>query len=136
MAVLEGGGSPADIARALAAGPIVPDDLRPPVAPDAEIIAAVAAEIGSDSLRDTLRRIERSVLRRDDPNYRLGDLSAQTAIAAAVDDVRELPLLDRWTYDVPGGRARRRHRAAGRVGSQPCNGPDCGITAGGSSSAT
>jgi ATP-dependent RNA helicase SUPV3L1/SUV3 len=58
----------------------------------------VAAEIGSDSLSNTLRRIERSVLRRDDPNYRLGELSTQMAIAAAVDDVRELPLLDRWTY--------------------------------------
>ncbi|MFC7543890.1 SUV3 C-terminal domain-containing protein [Siccirubricoccus deserti] len=31
-------------------------------------------------------------------NYRLGDLSTQIAIAAAVDGVRELSLLDRWTY--------------------------------------
>jgi ATP-dependent RNA helicase SUPV3L1/SUV3 len=53
----------------------------------------VAAEIGTDSLFGTLRRIERSVLRRDDPNYRLGDLSTQVAIAAAVDGARELPLL-------------------------------------------
>jgi ATP-dependent RNA helicase SUPV3L1/SUV3 len=68
------------------------------VAPDADIVAAVAAEIGTDSLFGALRRIERSVLRRDDPNYRLGDLSTQLAIAAAVDGVRELPLLDRWTY--------------------------------------
>jgi ATP-dependent RNA helicase SUPV3L1/SUV3 len=98
VAVLEGGGDPADIAFALASGPVSPDDLRPPVAPDAEIIAAVAAEIGSYSLSNTLRRIERSVLRRDDPNYRLGELSTQMAIAAAVDDVRELPLLDRWVY--------------------------------------
>ena len=97
VAVLEGGGDPAEIARALAAGPIAPEDLRPRVAPDAEIVAAVAAEIGTDSLFGTLRRIERSVLRRDDPNYRLGDLSTQLAIAAAVDGVR-LPLLDRWTY--------------------------------------
>jgi ATP-dependent RNA helicase SUPV3L1/SUV3 len=68
------------------------------VAPDADIVAAVAAEIGTDSLFGTLRRIERSVLRRDDPNYRLGDLSTQLAVAAAVDGVRELSLLDRWTY--------------------------------------
>ena len=38
------------------------------------------------------------MLRRDDPNYRLGDLSGQIAIAEAVDGVRELSLLDRWTY--------------------------------------
>jgi ATP-dependent RNA helicase SUPV3L1/SUV3 len=98
VAVLEGGGDPARIAHALAAGPAAPKDLRPPVAPDADIVAAVAAEIGTDSLFGALRRIERSVLRRDDPNYRLGDLSTQLAIAAAVDGVRELPLLDRWTY--------------------------------------
>jgi ATP-dependent RNA helicase SUPV3L1/SUV3 len=98
VAVLEGGGDPAAIAHALAAGPAAPGDLRPPVAPDADIVAAVAAEIGTESLFGTLRRIERSVLRRDDPNYRLGDLSTQIAIAAAVDGVRELSLLDRWTY--------------------------------------
>ena len=68
------------------------------MAPDADIVAAVAAEVGTDSLFGALRRIERSVLRRDDPNYRLGDLSTQLAVAAAVDGVRELPLLDRWTY--------------------------------------
>ncbi len=98
VAALAGGGDPARIAHALAAGPVAPADLRPPVAPDADIVAAVAAEIGTDSLFGALRRIERSVLRRDDPNYRLGDLSTQIAIAAAVDGVRELPLLDRWTY--------------------------------------
>jgi len=98
VAVLEGGGDPAAIAHALAAGPAAPGDLRPPVAPDADIVAAVAAEIGTESLFGTLRRIERSVLRRDDPNYRLGDLSTQIAIAAAVDGARELALLDRWTY--------------------------------------
>jgi ATP-dependent RNA helicase SUPV3L1/SUV3 len=97
VAVLAGGGDPREVARALAAGPAAPEDLRPRVAPDADIVAAVAAEIGTDSLFGTLRRIERSVLRRDDPNYRLGDLSTQIAIAAAVDGVR-LPLLDRWTY--------------------------------------
>jgi ATP-dependent RNA helicase SUPV3L1/SUV3 len=98
VAVLAGGGDPAEIAHALAAPPVAPSDLRPPVAPDADIVAAVAAEIGTDSLFGTLRRIERSVLGRDDPNYRLGDLSTQTAIAEAVDGVRELSLLDRWTY--------------------------------------
>ncbi len=98
VAVLAGGGKPADIALALAAAPTPPVDLRPPVAPDADIVAAVAAEIGTVSLFGTLRRIERSVLRRDDPNYRLGDLSTQIAIAEAVDGVRELSLLDRWTY--------------------------------------
>jgi ATP-dependent RNA helicase SUPV3L1/SUV3 len=98
VAVLEGGGDPEEIARALNAPPEAPDDLRPPVAPDAEIVAAVAAEIGTESLFGTLRRIERAVLRRDDPKYRLGDLSTQLAVAAAVDGVRELSLMDRWTY--------------------------------------
>jgi len=98
VAVLEGGGDPAVIVHALAAGSAAPGDLRPPVAPDADIVVAVATEIGTGSLFGTLRRIERSVLRRDDPNYRLGDLSTQIAIAAAVDGVRELALLDRWTY--------------------------------------
>ncbi|MCR0982831.1 helicase-related protein [Roseomonas populi] len=98
VAVLAGGGDPRQIARALKAAPEAPEDLRPPVAPDAEIVAAVAAEMGTDSLFGTLRRIERAVLRRDDPNYRLGDLSTQLAIAAAMDGVRELSLLDRWTY--------------------------------------
>jgi ATP-dependent RNA helicase SUPV3L1/SUV3 len=98
VAVLAGGGDPALIGRALMAGATPPADLRPPVAPDADIVAAVAAEIGTQSLFGTLRRIERSVLRRDDPNYRLGDLSTQIEIAAVVDGVRELPLLDRWTY--------------------------------------
>ncbi|WP_426954082.1 helicase-related protein [Muricoccus radiodurans] len=98
VAVLAGGGDPRMIARALRAEPEAPEDLRPPVAPDAEIVAAVAAEMGTVSLFGTLRRIERAVLRRDDPNYRLGDLSTQLAIAAAVDGVRELSLLDRWTY--------------------------------------
>lgn len=98
VAVLAGGGDPKEIARALRAAPEAPNDLRPPVAPDAEIVAAVAAEIGTESLFGTLRRIERAVLRRDDPNYRLGDLSTQLAIATAVDGVRELSLLDRWTY--------------------------------------
>jgi ATP-dependent RNA helicase SUPV3L1/SUV3 len=98
VAVLAGGGDPAEIAGALVAPPAAPRDLRPPVAPDADIVAAVAAEIGTESLFGTLRRIERSVLRRDDPNYRLGDLETQIAIAEAVDGVRELSLLDRWTY--------------------------------------
>ena len=98
VAVLAGGGDPKEIARALKAAPEPPTDLRPPVAPDAEIIAAVAAEIGTESLFGTLRRIERAVLRRDDPNYRLGDLSTQLAIAAEVDGVRELTLMDRWSY--------------------------------------
>jgi ATP-dependent RNA helicase SUPV3L1/SUV3 len=98
VAVLAGGGDPATIASALTAGATPPLDLRPPVAPDADIVAAVAAEIGTDSLFGVLSRIERSVLRRDDPNYRLGDLSTQIAIAGAVDGVRELSLLDRWTY--------------------------------------
>jgi ATP-dependent RNA helicase SUPV3L1/SUV3 len=98
VAVLAGGGDPAEIAGALSAPPAAPSDLRPPVAPDADIVAAVAAEIGTESLFGTLRRIERSVLRRDDPNYRLGDLETQIAIAEAVDGVRELSLLDRWTY--------------------------------------
>ncbi|WP_338664909.1 helicase-related protein [Pararoseomonas sp. SCSIO 73927] len=98
VAVLAGSDDPRAIGRALKAAPEPPEDLRPPVAPDAEIVAAVAAEMGTESLFGTLRRIERAVLRRDDPNYRLGDLSTPLAIAAAVDGVRELSLMDRWTY--------------------------------------
>ncbi|MFC0410818.1 helicase-related protein [Roseomonas elaeocarpi] len=99
VAVLAGSGaSPDTIRRALAAPPEVMDELRPQVQPDSEIIRAVAAEIGSDSLFGVLARIKRAVLRRDDPNYRLGDMEQQMAVATAVDGVAGLSLLDRWTY--------------------------------------
>ncbi|HTN09587.1 MAG TPA: helicase-related protein [Acetobacteraceae bacterium] len=97
VAVLAGAGEPATIAKALAATPAPPTDLRPRVAPDADIVAAVAAEIGTDSLYATLIRITRAVLRADDPNYRLADLAPHTAIAGAIDRL-SLPLLARWTY--------------------------------------
>lgn len=98
VAVLASGGSPETIARLLAAPPEPPEDLRPQVQPDADIVAAVAAEIGSDSLFGVLARIRKAVLRRDDPNYRLADLSQPLSIASAVDGVQGLSLLDRWTY--------------------------------------
>ncbi|UFN49977.1 RNA helicase [Roseomonas sp. OT10] len=93
-----GGGTPELVRRLLEAPPDPPAELRPQVQPDSDIVAAVAAEIGSDSLFGVLARIRRAVLRKDDPNYRLADLSAQIAIASAVDGVEGLPLLDRWTY--------------------------------------
>jgi ATP-dependent RNA helicase SUPV3L1/SUV3 len=98
VAVLAGGGSPETVAALLAAGPSTPDDPRPLVQPDADIIAAVAAEIGSDSLFGVLARIHRAVLRRDDPNYRLADLGPAMAIGTAVDGVPGLSLDTRWTY--------------------------------------
>lgn len=98
VSVLVGGGSPDFIRMMLAAAPGVPEDLRPQVQPDADIVAAVAAEIGSDSLFGVLARIKRAVLRTDDPNYRLADLTQAMAVATAVDGVAGLTLLDRWTY--------------------------------------
>ncbi|WP_232480842.1 hypothetical protein [Roseomonas sp. KE2513] len=94
VAVLAASSDPKEIALALKADPEAPMDLRPPVAPDAEIVAGVAEEIGTESLFGTLRRFERAVLRPDDPNYRLGDLSTQLAIAAEIDGVWELSLMD------------------------------------------
>jgi ATP-dependent RNA helicase SUPV3L1/SUV3 len=98
VAVLAGGGSPETVARLLNAAPEPPEELRPQVQPDADIIAAVAREIGSDSLFGVLARIRRAVLRRDDPNYRLADMSQAISIASAIDGVRGLDLLQRWTY--------------------------------------
>lgn len=98
VSVLAGGGTPEQIRRLLEAPPDLPEDLRPQVQPDADIVSAVAAEIGSDSLFGVLARIRRAVLRRDDPNYRLADLSQQMAIATAVDGVQGLALTQRWTY--------------------------------------
>ncbi len=98
VAVLAGGGSPDAVRALLAAAPEAPADPRPLVQPDADIVSAVAAEIGSDSLFGVLARIRRAVLRRDDPNYRLADLGPAMAIASAVDGMPGLSLADRWTY--------------------------------------
>ncbi|MFC7689404.1 helicase-related protein [Paeniroseomonas aquatica] len=98
VSVLAGGGSPDFIRLMLNAAPGVPEDLRPQVQPDADIVAAVAAEINSDSLFGVLARIKRAVLRTDDPNYRLADMTQAMAVATAVDGVAGLTLLDRWTY--------------------------------------
>ncbi len=98
VAVLAGHGDPSFIQTMLEAPVSPPAELRPQVQPDAEIIAAVAAEIGSDSLFGVLARIQRAVLRKDDPNYRLADLTQCMAIASAIDGVAGLSLMDRWTY--------------------------------------
>ncbi|KAA2211826.1 DEAD/DEAH box helicase [Teichococcus oryzae] len=98
VAVLAGGGEPGFIQAMMDAPPAPPAELRPQVQPDAEIIAAVAAEIGSDSLFGVLARIQRAVLRKDDPNYRLADMTQALAIASAIDGVAGLSLMDRWTY--------------------------------------
>jgi ATP-dependent RNA helicase SUPV3L1/SUV3 len=98
VAVLAGGGSPEFIRMMLDADPMPPEDPRPLVQPDADIIANVAQEIGSDSLFGVLARIKRAVLRPDDPNYRLADLTQAMAVAGAIDGVAGLTLLDRWTY--------------------------------------
>ncbi|WP_241671160.1 helicase-related protein [Dankookia rubra] len=98
VAVLAGGGSPEFIRTMLEADPMPPEDPRPLVQPDADIIANVAQEIGSDSLFGVLARIKRAVLRPDDPNYRLADLTQAMAVAGAIDGVAGLTLLERWTY--------------------------------------
>jgi ATP-dependent RNA helicase SUPV3L1/SUV3 len=98
VAVLAGGGSPDFVKMMLEAAPQPPEDPRPLVQPDADIIANVAQEIGSDSLFGVLARIKRAVLRPDDPNYRLADLTQAMAVAGAIDGVAGLDLLQRWTY--------------------------------------
>jgi ATP-dependent RNA helicase SUPV3L1/SUV3 len=98
VAVLAGAGEPNFIRHMLNAPAEMPEELRPQVQPDAEIIAAVAAEIASDSLFGVLARIKRAVLRKDDPNYRLADMTQALAVASAVDGIPGLSLLDRWTY--------------------------------------
>ncbi|QOF94744.1 RNA helicase [Novacetimonas hansenii] len=98
VSVLEGVGSPSFIHAMLAAPPAQLDDLRPQVQPDADIVQAVAAEIGSDSLFGVLVRIRRAVLRRDDPNYRLANMEQAFAIATALEGVEGLTLAQRWVY--------------------------------------
>ena len=98
VAVLAGAGNPAFVRAMLAAPPVPRAELRPLVQPDADIIRAVAAEIGSDSLFGVLVRIRRAVLRRDDPNYRLADMSQAFAVATALEGVRGLDLTERWAY--------------------------------------
>ncbi len=97
VAVLAGGGDPARLRQLMATEPAAPEDRRPLVSPDRDIVAAVAEELGTASLSETLRRIQRAVLRPGDPNYRLADLGTQIDIATAMDGAG-LPLLDRWTY--------------------------------------
>ena len=109
VAVLAGGGSPEFIKTMLEADPMPPEDPRPLVQPDADIIANVAQEIGSDSLFGVLVRCKRAVLRPDDPNYRLADLTQAMAVASAIDGVAgtAAPL---WatstTRDASGAAAR------------------------------
>ena len=97
VAVLAGGGDPARLRALMATEPAPPEDRRPLVSPDRDIVAAVAEELGTASLSETLRRIQRAVLRPGDPNYRLADLGTQIDIATAMDGTG-LSLLDRWTY--------------------------------------
>jgi ATP-dependent RNA helicase SUPV3L1/SUV3 len=132
VAVLAGGGSPDFVRAMLAAPPAVPEDLRPQVQPDADIVAAVAAEIGSDSLFGVLARIRRAVLRTDDPNYRLADMEQCMAVATAIDGVAGLKLLDRWTYALcpvderDNGVARLARWAVEHGGGRPVTPPAAG----------
>ena len=98
VAVLAGAGSPGFVRSMLAAPPAPQAELRPLVQPDADIVRAVAAEIGSDSLFGVLVRIRRAVLRRDDPNYRLSDMGQAFAVASALEGIPGLDLTQRWTY--------------------------------------
>lgn len=97
VAVLAGGGDPRLLRKLMLTEPQAPMDRRPLVSPDRQIVKAIAEELGTNSLLETLRRIRRAVLRPNDPNYRLADLELQIEIAAAMDGTG-LPLLDRWTY--------------------------------------
>ncbi|TPW34465.1 RNA helicase [Oecophyllibacter saccharovorans] len=98
VCVLEGAGSPTVVRRALEAAPEVETELRPLVQPDADIVDAVAGEVGTDSLYGVLARIKRAVLRPDDPNYRLADMEQAMEIAAELEGVEDLDLNTRWTY--------------------------------------
>ena len=98
VAVLAGAGSPAAVRAMLAAPALDQPELRPLVQPDADIVRAVAAEIGSDSLFGVLVRIRRAVLRRDDPNYRLADMGQAFAVATALEGISGLDLGERWAY--------------------------------------
>lgn len=98
VAVLSGAGSPAVLRRHLEASAIVPDDMRPFVQPDVDIVKVVASEMGSQSLYGVLSRIRRAVLRKDDPNYRLADMEQAFAIASALEGVEGLDLATRWSY--------------------------------------
>src|SRR5207302_10417898 len=77
VAVLAGGGEPARLRALMRTEPAPPADQRPQVSPDRRIVAAVAEELGTSSLLETLRRIRRAVLRPGEPNYRLADLETQ-----------------------------------------------------------
>ncbi|QEO16967.1 helicase-related protein [Acetobacter vaccinii] len=98
VAVLSGAGSPTFVRRQLEADAEIPEDLRPFVQPDVDIVKAVASEIGSQSLYGVLSRIRRAVLRKDDPNYRLADMEQAFAIASALEGVETLDLATRWSY--------------------------------------
>ena len=98
VAVLAGAGSPSFVRTMLAAPQLQHAELRPLVQPDADIIRAVADEIGSNSLFGVLARIRRAVLRRDDPNYRLADMGQAFEVATALEGVAGLGLEQRWTY--------------------------------------
>ncbi len=98
VAVLQGAGSPSFVRAMLNAPPTEIAELRPLVQPDADIVRAVAGEIGTDSLFGVLARIRRAVLRRDDPNYRLSDMSQAFAVATALEGIEGLDLIQRWTY--------------------------------------
>ena len=108
VAVLAGGGDPARLRALMETEPAPPLDLRPQVSPDRRIVAAIAEELGTTSLLETLRRIRGAVLRPGDPNYRLadagdadGDRSGHGRHRAAAAGPLDLCAL-------PGRRARRR----------------------------
>lgn len=98
VCVLDGGGNPSFVRHMLEAPPEKLRELRPLVQPDADIVQAVAQEIGSESLYGVLTRIKRAVLRPDDPNYRLADMEQALEIASALEGIDKLDLNTRWTY--------------------------------------
>lgn len=98
VGVLKGRGSPEFIKRMLYAPPQLPSDMRPYVQPDLSIVRAVSREIHSTSLYGVLSRIYRSVLREDDPHYRMADMEQAFEIASELEGVDGLDLATRWSY--------------------------------------
>ena len=107
VAVMAGGGDPARLRQLMATAPATPDDRRPLVSPDRDIVAAVAEELGTVSLSETLRRIRRAVLRPGDPNYRLADLAVQINVATVMDGGRPVAAGPLGLCPVPCGHATR-----------------------------
>jgi ATP-dependent RNA helicase SUPV3L1/SUV3 len=98
VAVLAGGGSPETVARLLAAPPDLPEDLRPLVQPDADIVQAVAQEIAPTACSACSRASRRPCCGATTRTTAWPDLSQPLAVASEVDGIPGLTLAEKWTY--------------------------------------